>query len=115
MSSAVSKLALGLVLGLLAAMGACSTSGETLLGERPVVDADPVPVDPYRLPGPVRTTFMRQAAGSPLAATSHRTIDGRTVYQAYTTTGGKTYQLVADEDGTLLSMRSTDYPSERPR
>jgi hypothetical protein len=91
----------------------CTTTQDSLLGERrtasPTSLDEPVELDPYNLPTSVRNTFLRQAQGSPLVATSKRSTSSGTEFRAYTTTNGKTYKLVADQDGRLLSMKSVDY------
>ena len=67
------------------------------------------PINATDLPAKVDTGLRREAEGMPLNRTMKTTWNGKTVYEAETTSNGTTYKICVDEDGNLIAKRRADY------
>jgi hypothetical protein len=65
-------------------------------------DDNEVTVTLDQLPDPVKQTVTFEAMGGTLGKISKETDDGKNVYEADATIGGKAYEMKVAEDGTLL-------------
>ena len=74
-------------------------------GER---DEDATEVLLADVPPAVRETITRESDGAPVGAIMRETENGRTVYEAKISKGGKTWEVEVDESGKVLEREAAD-------
>ena len=60
------------------------------------------------VPPAVRETITRESGGAPVGAIMRETENGRTVYEAKISKGGKTWEVEVDESGKVLEREKAD-------
>lgn len=88
------------VAGLALAVAGCGNSHRDEGGE--------VKMTLDQVPPAVRETITREAGGSPVGEIEREQENGRTVYEAAVTTGGKKVEIKVDGDGKLLGRENED-------
>jgi hypothetical protein len=92
-----------LMVGALAA-GLIGFSASALRAE----DKDEVKVTIDQVPAPVKATLEKESSGGTISEIEKDTTEGKTVYEADATIGGKKYEIKVAEDGTLLTKKLDD-------
>ena len=96
--------ALSLVTCLTLIATGCSTSNR----DREDDDGREVEVTLDQLPPAVRDTLSRESGGAPVGKVMRENENGKTLYEAMITKGGKTWELEVDEAGNVVEREEAD-------
>jgi uncharacterized membrane protein YkoI len=71
-------------------------------------DEDEVKMSLSEVPPAVRNALNREAGGAQISDVERETEDGRTIYEANVTSGGKTWDIKVDENGKVIGKEVED-------
>lgn len=60
------------------------------------------------LPPAAHETLTRESGGAPIGSVMRETENGRTIYEAQISKGGKTWEVEVDESGKVLEREKAD-------
>lgn len=94
--------AIGMMAMSLIGLGCAASKPE---GHHKEEEENEVKISVDQIPAAAKATLDREAEGGALTEAEKETDEGKTVYEATTTIGGKEYEIKVAEDGTLLKKK----------
>ncbi len=93
-------------------IGKAKSDGECCRGEEKE-EKNEVKMSFAEAPAAVQAALTREAGGAKIEKVDKETRDGKTVYEADAMSGGKNWEIVVDEQGTVISKKVDEESGEK--